>query len=122
MQGLERNILPILIDLATMARPHILDEIILNGEPIVANFHNFLSQYGSTSIGSKQALMHLFHQMASLNGIYASKQGFIAVPLIQDFPTKEKLAHHGPNEYILTTYNPRQVFTILHVSLDIVVP
>ena len=89
MQGLGGNILSILIDLATVARPHMLDAVTFHGKPIVAGSHDFSGQQGSTGMGSKQAFMHPFHQMVSLGGIYALKQGYIVVPLIQDFPTQK---------------------------------
>ena len=73
-------------------------------------------------MGFKQALMHLFHQIVSLGNIYASKQGCIVVPLIQDFPTQEKLACHVPNELLFTICSSTWVFTILNISFDIVVP
>ena len=66
--------------------------------------------------------MHLFHQMVSLRGIYASRQSCIVVPLIQDFPTQKELACHTPNEFLLIVCGLRQVFTIFDVSLDIMVP
>ena len=66
--------------------------------------------------------MHLFHQMVSLGGIYASKQNCIVVPLIQDFLTQEELACHGLDKLPLIVRGSRWVFTILHISLDIMVP
>ena len=65
-----------------------------------------------------QAFMHLFHQMASLRGIYASKQSCIVVPLIQNFPTQKELACHALDKFPLTVYGFGLVFTIL----DIIVP
>ena len=73
-------------------------------------------------MGSKQALMHLFHQMISLCSIYASKQGRIMVPFIQDFPAQEKLARHVPDELFVTVCSSTRVFSIFNISLDIVVP
>ena len=73
-------------------------------------------------MGSKQAFMHLFHQMVSLRSIYASKQSCVMVPIVQDFPTQEKLAHHFPDEFLLTVYGPERVFTIFDISFDIMVP
>ena len=64
VQGLG-NIHPILIVSATMARPHMLDAIVLHGVPKVASSHTFPSQQGSTSMCSKQALVCLVHQMVS---------------------------------------------------------
>ena len=66
--------------------------------------------------------MHFFHQMVNLGGIYASKQSCVMVPLIQDFPTQEKLARHAPDEFLLTVCGPRRVFTIFDISLEIMVP
>ena len=43
------------------------------------------------------------------------------VPFVQDFPTEEELVCHAPNELLLTICGPRRVFTILDISLDIVV-
>ena len=60
-----------------MARSHMLDAVAFHGEPIIASSHNLSSQQGSTGMGSKQAFMHLFHQVVSLRGIYASKQSYI---------------------------------------------
>ena len=68
-------------------------------------------------MGSKQALMHLFYQMASLKGIYASKQSCIVVPLLQDFPIQEELARHVLDKFPLIVHGS-WVFTIL----DIMVP
>ena len=42
--GVEGEIFPILIDLATMARPHILNAIILHGKPMVTGSHNLVGQ------------------------------------------------------------------------------
>ena len=95
-----------MIDLAMMAHPHMLNAIILHGEPIVTNSHNLLDQQGSTSIGSEQALMHVLHQKVNLGSIYASKQGCIVVPLIQDFPIQEKLARHALDELLLIVCRP----------------
>ena len=85
---------------------------LLSMEPIAADSHDFLSQQGSTGMGSKQAFMHLFHQMVNLGGIYASKQGCIVVPFVQDFPIQEELARHAPNKFLLTVCGPRWLFTI----------
>ena len=73
-------------------------------------------------MGSKQASIHLFHQMASLRGIHASKQSCIVVPLIQGVPTQEESTYHVLNKFSLTVHNSRLVFTILDISLDIMVP
>ena len=73
-------------------------------------------------MGFKHAFMHLFHQMDSLRGIYASKQGCIMVPLIQDFPTQEELACQALDEILLTIRGPKQEFTIFDISLDIMTP
>ena len=116
------NILSILIDLATVTYPYMLDEIAFHGKPIAAESHNFLGRQRSTGMGSKQAFMRLFHQMVSLKGIYASKQSCVMVPFVQDFPIQEKLARHVPNEFLFTIYGPRQVSTIFNISLDIMVP
>ena len=51
-------------------------------------------------MGSKQAFIHLFHQMVNLEGIYELKQGCLVVPLVQDFPTKKELAHDAPDELL----------------------
>ena len=71
---------------------------------------------------SKQAFMHLFHQMVSLWVVYTLKQSCIIVPLIQDVPTQEELAHHVPDEFLLTVCGSAWVFTIFDISLDIMVP
>ena len=65
--------------------------------------------------------MHLFHQMVSLEGIYASKQNCVVVPFVQDFPTQEKLARHVTDEFPLTVCGSRRVFTTFDISLDIMV-
>ena len=108
------NILSILIDLATVTYPYMLDEIAFHGKPIAAESHNFLGRQRSTGMGSKQAFMRLFHQMVSLKGIYASKQSCVMVPFVQDFPTQKELEklYRGS----------KRVFTILDISLDIMVP
>ena len=62
-----------------MAYPYMLDAVTFHGEPIVASSHNLSVQQGSIGIGSKQALMHLFHQMVSLRGVYALKQSCVMV-------------------------------------------
>ena len=91
-----------------------LDAVAFHGEPIIVSSHNLSGQLGSTGIGSKQAFMYLFHQVVSLGGIYASKQSCIMVPLVQDFPTQKELEklYRGS----------KRVFTILDISLDIMVP
>ena len=101
------NILSILIDLATVTYPYMLDEIAFHGEAVAAGSHNFLGRQRSTAMGSKQAFMHLFHQMVSLKGIYASKKSCVMVPFVQDLSTQEKLACHVPNEFLFTIYGPR---------------
>ena len=121
MQELRENILSILVDVATVTHSHMLNVVSFHGEPIVADSHDFLDQQRSTGIGFNKALMHLFHQMASLEGIYASKQSCIVVPLIQDFPTQEELRHHAPNKFPLTIHGSGQVFTIFDISLDIMI-
>jgi len=68
--------------LATVAHPDMLDVVAFHGEPIVAKSHDFSGQQGSIVMGSKQALMHLFHQMVNLGGIYALKQSCIVVPFV----------------------------------------
>jgi len=73
-------------------------------------------------MGSKQALKRLFHQMVSLGVIYESKKSCVMVPLIQDFPTQEKLSRHVPDEFLLAICGLRRVFTIFDISLDIMVP
>ena len=73
-------------------------------------------------MGSKQAFMHLFHQMVSLKGIHASKKSCVVVPLVQDFLTQEKLAHHAPDELLLIVCGPKRVFSIFNISFDIMVP
>ena len=105
-----------------VARPHMFDSVAFHGEPIVTGTHNFLGQQGSTGMGFKQALKRLFHQMVSLGVIYESKKICVMVPLIQDFPTQEKLSRHVPDEFLLVVYGLRQVFTIFDISLDIMVP
>ena len=92
--------------LGTVACPDMLNAVAFHGEPILVGSHDFFSQQRSTGMGFKQAFMHLFHQMVSLRGIYASKQGCIMVPLIQEFPTQEELACHAPNELLLTIRGP----------------
>ena len=44
------------------------------------------------------------------------------VPLVQDFPTQKELAHHAPDKLLLTVHGSKWVFTILDISLDIMVP
>ena len=44
------------------------------------------------------------------------------VPYVQDFPTLEELAHHAPDKLSLIVRGSRRVFTILNISLDIMVP
>ena len=77
VQGLGRNILPILVDLAMVARSYMFNVVTFHGEPIIANSYNLLGQRGSTGMGFEQAFMHLFHQVVSLRGNYASKQSYI---------------------------------------------
>ena len=72
-------------------------------------------------MGSVQAFMHLFHQMVSPRDIYALKLSCIVVPFIQDFPTQEELARHAPDKLPLTVHGSRRVFTILDISLNIMV-
>ena len=43
------------------------------------------------------------------------------VPFVQDFFTQEKLAGHAPDKLLFTVYCIRREFTILDISLDIVV-
>ena len=105
VQGLGRNILPILVDLAMVAHSHMLDAVTFHNEPIIAS--------------SMQAFMHHFHQVG---GIYALKQSYIVVPLIQDFPTQKELACHVPDKLLLIVQGSGQIFTILDISLDIMVP
>ena len=109
---MRRNTLSILIDLAMVACPYMLDAVTFHGKPIVAGSYDLSGQLGSTSMSSKQSFMHLFHQMVSLGGIYALKQSCIMVPLIQDFPTQEELACHASDEFLLTIHGSGQVFTI----------
>ena len=116
VQWLGRKILSILIYLEAVACPHILDVVAFHGEPIVADSHNFLSQQGSTSMGSKQTLM------VSLRGIYASKQRCVVVPFVQYFPNQEKLACHALDEFPLVVYDSRRVSTIFDIGIDIMVP
>ena len=52
-EGVGEHILPILIDLAIVARPLMFNAVAFHGEPIVADSHNFLSQQESSSMGSK---------------------------------------------------------------------
>ena len=66
--------------------------------------------------------MHLFHQMISLGGIYASEQGRIVVPFVQDFFTQEKLAGHALNKLLFIVRCTGWVFIALDISLDIMVP
>ena len=44
------------------------------------------------------------------------------VPVVQNFPTQKELAHHTLDKPLLTVRGSRQVFTILDISLDIMVP
>ena len=66
--------------------------------------------------------MHLFHQIISLEGIYASKQGRIVVPFVYDFSTQEKLADQAPDKLLFTVRFTERVFIVLDISLDIMVP
>ena len=66
--------------------------------------------------------MHLFQQVISLRGIYTSKQGRIVVPFVQDFSTQEKLAGHTPKKLLFIVRCTEWVFTVLDISLDIMVP
>ena len=43
------------------------------------------------------------------------------VPLVQDFPTQKELACHAPDKLLLTVQGFEWVFTILDISLDIMV-
>ena len=45
----------------------------------------------------------------------------IMVPLVQDFPTQKELACHAPDKLLLTVQGFEWVFTILDISLDIMV-
>ena len=60
--------------------------------------------------------------MISLKDIYASKQGGIMVPFVQDFSTQEKLAGHMSNKLPFIVCCIGWVFTVLDISLDIMVP
>ena len=44
------------------------------------------------------------------------------VPFVQDFPNQEKLASHAQDKLLFTICCTGQVFTILDISLDIMVP
>ena len=44
------------------------------------------------------------------------------VPLIQNFPTQEKLARQALDEFLHIICGPKWVFTIFDISLDIMVP
>ena len=43
------------------------------------------------------------------------------VPLVQDFPTQKELARHAPDKLLLTIHGSGWVFTILDISLDMMV-
>ena len=60
--------------------------------------------------------------MISLRGIYASEQGRIVVPFVQDFSTQEKLAGHVLDKLLFIVRCTRRVFTALNIGLDIMVP
>ena len=44
------------------------------------------------------------------------------VPLIQNFPTQEKLARQALDEFLHIICGPKWVFTIFDISLNIMVP
>ena len=66
--------------------------------------------------------MHLFHQVISLRGLYALKQGRVVVPFVLDFSTQEKLASHALDKLLFTIFCIGRVFTVFDISLDIMVP
>ena len=60
--------------------------------------------------------------MITFRGIYASEQGRIVVPFLQDFSTQEKLVGHALNKLLFIIYCTERVFIALDISLDIIVP
>ena len=46
----------------------------------------------------------------------------MVVPFVQDLSTQEKLEGHAPNKLLFTVCCTGRVFTVLDISLDIMVP